>query len=302
MLDSASQWNLLADCAKDWGFHADTVETEQQKEAAKPQFSLQDLGQDMANSFGEEDGFDDYAPLTHLVHFANLNEQEEKALLYDIMANPKIATVWQLCLMGYSKENFAKFAESMQSPLEGVEAWLLEGIKKGWLRKIEKEYNLTLLEYPLFIHRLQQECQCADVFTLGLVKIQASDLVHDLMMQSFAKYLTLDDYISKISGLGYVVVLAGRKNFSASAVMEKISDDLEQKLHREHIALDFNVGLTEFCQKDTAENMLDHAKQALSLPSPTGIKVKSFINQENKQEKNSFVHSNEKRFLFFGVQ
>ena len=84
--------------------------------------------------------------------------------------------------------------------------------------------------------------------------------------------------------------------------MEKIIDDLEQKLHREHIELDFNVGLTEFCPMDTAENLLDHAKQALSLPSPTGIRVKSFIKQENKQEKNSFVHANEKRFLFFGVQ
>lgn len=297
MLDSASQWNLLADCAKDWGFHADAVEAEQ-KETAKPQFSLQD----MADTFAEDDSMENYTPLTHLVHFANLNEQEEKALLYEIMRNPKNSTLWQLCLMGYSKENFAKFSESLQNPLEGVEAWLLEGIKKGWLRKIEKEYNLTLLEYPLFIHRLQGECQCADVFTLGLVKIQASDLVHDLILQSFAKYLTLDDYISKINGLGYVVVLAGRKNFSASAVMEKISDDLEQKLHKEHIDLDFNVGLTEFCPMDTAENLLDHAKQALSLPSPTGIKVKSFINQAKKHENNSFVHSNEKRFLFFGVQ
>lgn len=298
MLDSASQWNLLADCAKDWGFCSDAVQAEQ-KESAKPQFSLQD----MADSFKNEDTFEeDYAPLTHLVHFANLNEQEEKALLYDIMGNPKNATVWQLCLMGYSKENFAKFSESLQSPLEGVEAWLLEGIKKGWLRKIEKEYNLTLLEYPLFIHRLQKECQYAESFTLGLVKIQASDLVHDLVLQSFAKYLTLDDYISKISGLGYVVVLAGRKNFSASAVMEKISDELERKLHNEHIGLEFNVGLSEYCPLDTAEKLLDNAKQALSLPSPAGIKVKSFINHEKKQENNSFVHSNEKRFLFFGVQ
>lgn len=297
MLDSASQWNLLADCAKDWGFCCDAAQTVP-NESTKPQFSLQDV----VDTFQKEDGFENYAPLTHLVHFANLNEQEEKALLYEIMGNPKNATVWQLCLMGYSKENFAKFSESLQSPLEGVEAWLLEGIKKGWLRKIEKEYNLTLLEYPLFIHRLQRECQCADVFTLGLVKIQASDLVHDLMMQSFAKYLTLDDYISKIGGLGYVLVLSGRKNFSASAVMEKISDELEQKLHKEHIALEFNVGLSEFCSSDTAEKLLDNAKQALSLPSPAGIKVKSFINQEKKQENNSFVHSNEKRFLFFGVQ
>ena len=131
MLDSASQWNLLADCAKDWGFHAERAETAQ-TETAKPQFSLQDV----ANSFEDAGTCDDYAPLTHLVHFANLNEQEEKALLYDIMGNPKNATVWQLCLMGYSKENFAKFSESLQSPLEGVESWLLEGIKKVWLRKI----------------------------------------------------------------------------------------------------------------------------------------------------------------------
>ena len=297
MLDSASQWNLLADCAKDWGFSSDAADTAQ-TEQAKPQFSMQDIA--------EEESFEETAPqfasLTHLVHFANLNEQEEKALLYDIMQNPKNATVWQLCLMGYSKENFAEFSETLQNPLEGVEAWLLEGIKKGWLWKIEKEYNLTLLEYPLFIHRLQKECQCSGVFTVGLVKIQTSDLVHDLIMQSFAKYLTIEDYISKMNGLGYIIVLSGRRNFSASAVMEKIIDDLEQKLHREHIELDFNVGLTEFCPMDTAENLLDHAKQALSLPSPTGIRVKSFIKQENKQEKNSFVHANEKRFLFFGVQ
>lgn len=301
MLDSTSQWNLLADCAKDWGFRS---VSEQPKTDQKPQFSLQEL----ANSWqgeesAEEDNAGENAPQMDLVHYAVLSEQEEKALLHDLMANPKNAALWQLCLMGYSKENVARFSDTLESPLDGVEAWLMEGIKKGWLRRQEKHYALTVLDYPLFVHRLERDCQLGSgVFTVGLVKIQTSDLVHDIFMQSLGKHLSLDDYICKISGLGYAIVFWGRKNFSASAVMEKILDTLEQNLHKETIAINFGAGLSEYCRQENAETLIDHAKQALSFASPAGIRVKSYIDRQKTAEKNSLVHSDEKRFLFFGVQ
>lgn len=327
MLDSTSQWNLLADCAKDWGFRAEQehdVPQNPQKEALKaPVFSLRDIAEEQPEDWTEERTYESfgnepnkaetfqsaayggtgYEALTELKHFSSLTAQEEKALLHELMANPKNATLWQLCLMGYSRENIARFEDTLQSPLEGVEAWLLEGIKKGWLRKLEKQYAVNFLEYPLYIHRLQRDCEgCAGDFSVGLVKIQTSDFVHDLCMQSFEKYLSKEDYLCKINGLGYAVTFGGRKNFSACAVMEKIADMLEQILQREHVDCSFTAGLSEFCQSDTAETLLDRAKQALSLQSPCGIKVKSFVQEKKNAQKNSLVQSDEKRFLFFGVQ
>ncbi len=311
MLDSASQWNLLADCAKDWGFCSDAADSREKNETApqhgpKPQFSLQDIAQlqteYMESSQTENDG-SVHAAMTDLVHVCGLSSQEEQALLHDLMANPKNAVLWQLCLMGYSKENISRFENSLQSPLEGVETWLLEGIRKGWLRRLEKKYSVNFLAYPLFVHRLQRDCEGAGrPFCVSIVKIQASDFVHDLCMQSFAKHLSEEDYLCKINDLGYAVVLAGRKNFSACAVMEKAADELERFLHREQLELSFSAGVSEFCQADTAETLLDHAKQALSLPSPCGIKVKSFVREKNLSENNSLVQSDEKRFLFFGMQ
>ncbi len=304
MLDSASQWNLLADCAKDWGFAAEMPKTESEP---KPQFSLRELADSLRDEDDDDAAAAEIADMrtgqADLVHYAVLSEQEEKALLHDLMANPKNATLWQLCLMGYSRENIAQYADSLESPLQGVEAWLMEGIKKGWLRRQERHYDLTVLEYPLFVHRLERDCQLGGgVFTLGLVKIRTSDLVRDILLQSCAAHLSVEDYLCNINGLGYALVFWGRKNFAASAVMEKILDNLEQNLHREHIAEQFSAGLSEYCRQDTAEALLDHAKQALSMPSPAGIRVKSYINRQQTAENNSLVHSNEKRFLFFGVQ
>lgn len=286
MLDSAGQWNLLADCAKDWGFCSEASETEEEE---KTRFSLQDI----ADTRQEE-----HSSVSRLVHYADLSGQEEKTLLCELAANPENANLWQLCLMGDRQENDSLGAGISENSLTGVQDWLLQGIKKGWLRKIEKQYSLTLLEYPLFVHRLQRDCQNAAVFTVGLVKIQTSDFIQDLLFQSFEKFLSAEDYFCKINELGYALVLTGRKNFSASAVMEKIIEVLERKLHSENMKCDFSIGLSEFCQSETAESMLDHAKQALSTPSPSGIKVKSFINQQKSQKKNSLVHSDEKRFLF----
>lgn len=300
MLDSTSQWNLLADCAKDWGFQSvpEQPETEQ-----KTQRSAQELAAVWQDKNLTDENAGENAPQIDLVHYAVLSDQEEKALLHDLMANPKNAALWQLCLMGYSKENIASFSDTLESPLDGVEAWLLEGIKKGWLRRQEKHYALTVLDYPLFVHRLERDCRLGSgAFTVGIVKIQTSDLVHDIFMQSLGKYLSLEDYLCKISGLGYAIVFWGRKNFSASAVMEKILDTLEQNLHKENIGINFSAGMSEYCQQENAENLIDHAKQALSLASPAGIRVKSYICRQKTAEKNSLVQSNEKRFLFFGVQ
>lgn len=285
MLDSAGRWNLLADCAKDWGFCSEASETEEEK----TQFSLQDIADT------RQEG---HSSASRLVHYADLSEQEEKALLCELSENPENANVWQLYLMGGSQKNDSLGTDSFENPLNGVQDWLLQGIKKGWLRKIEKRYALTLLEYPLFIQRLQRDCQSSAIFTVGLVKIQTSDFIQDLLFQSFEKFLSAEDYFCKINELGYSFVLTGRKNFSASAVMEKIIEVLERKLHNENMKCDFSIGLSEFCHSETAESLLDHAKQALSMPSLAGIKVKSFINQQKSQEKNSLVHSDEKRFLF----
>lgn len=315
MLDSTSQRNLLAECAKDWGFCSDVADSREKsgnerQDEPKPQFSLQDIAQswteDQESSQQGMEAENDalgHAAMTDLVHVCNLSSQEEQALLHDLMANPKNSVLWQLCLMGYSKENISRFENSLQSPLEGVETWLLEGIRKGWLRRLEKQYSVNFLAYSLFVHRLQRDCkEGASPFSLCIVKIQTSDLVHDLCMQSFAKHLSEEDYLCKINGLGYAVTLAGRKNFSACAVMEKVADELERFLQRERLELPFSAGLSEFCLSDTAEILFDHAKQALALPSPCGIKVKSFAGEKNRTENNSLVQSDEKRFLFFGVQ
>lgn len=291
MLDSTSQWNLLADCAKDWGFYSESC---LESEDEKPQILVQE----------DEDWQErDFYSETNLIHYAHLTEQEEKTLLQGLMANPANAILWQLCLMGYSKENRVSLEESLENPLEGFDAWLLEGVKKGWLRKKQQIYSLDVLDYSLFLQRLQKDCQnSSQAFTLALVKIQTSDYMHEVLMQNFAKFLGQDDYLSKIKGLGYAIVLSGRKNFAASAVMEKISDAFEQVLHRENIIVDFSVGLSEFCAPENADSLIDRAKHALSMSSPTGMKVKSYIKQQKNTEKNSLVQSNEKRFLFFGVE
>ncbi len=296
MLDPISQLNLLADCAKDWGFSSEVTDDHAHKNDNE-NFSMEEFDLTWQDEEIEESS-------VRLTHYANLTDVEEKSILRELVSNPKNANLWRLCLMGYSKENFAHIGDSLDSPLEGVEAWLAEGIKKGWLRREERQYNLPLIEYPLFEYRLGVDCRnFGKNFSVVVFRVNADASQNDILLQCFAKYLSSDDYLCEVKGVGYILVLAGRKSFAASAIMEKISDNFEKKLRSNRIETVYSIGLAEYIQGDTADTVLDHAKQALSLPSPIGIKVKSYINnnQQKKEESSSLVHSNEKRFLFFGI-
>ena len=296
MLDPISQLNLLADCAKDWGFSSEVTDDHAHKNDNE-NFSMEEFDLTWQDEEIEESS-------VRLTHYANLTDVEEKSILRELVSNPKNANLWRLCLMGYSKENFAHIGDSLDSPLDGVEAWLAEGIKKGWLRREERQYNLPLIEYPLFEYRLGVDCRnFGKNFSVVVFRINADASQNDILLQCFAKYLSSDDYLCEVKGVGYILVLAGRKSFAASAIMEKISDNFEKKLRSNRLETIYSIGLAEYIQGDTADTVLDYAKQALSLPSPIGIKVKSYINnnQQKKEESSSLVHSNEKRFLFFGI-
>lgn len=296
MLDPVSQWNLLADCAKDWGFSSESHDEIEHKHNGS-NFSMEEFDLSWQDKEIEESS-------VRLTHYTNLSESEEKSILRELVSNPKNANLWRLCLMAYGKDKFADLDNSLENPLEGVEAWLVEGIKKGWLRREERQYNLPLIEYPLFEYRLSADCHSfGKCFSVVVFRVNADSSQNDLLLQCFAKYLTTEDYLCEIKGVGYILVLAGRKSFAASAVMEKIADNYEKKLLANGFDTVFSVGLAEFCQGDTVETLLDHAKQALAMPSPIGIKVKSYIinNQQKREESSSIVHSNEKRFLFFGI-
>lgn len=100
------------------------------------------------------------------------------------------------------------------------------------------------------------------------------------------------DSLETLEAGHYALVLPGAGLFKALALVEEILKAAPESVHA--------VGIAVGTGKAPAESLLEQAVQALRDALRTGESVRAYRAAAHTHERDTLVHSNEKRFLFQG--
>lgn len=243
-----------------------------------------------------------YIPLSH-------SQSEIKA--QELLFAPQKNYNWHLCLMGYHANNIStdlNFEESdLRDPLEGIIPWLAEGMRNSWLRHVDMDNMLN----PLHSSFLSQEVFWQRFVTasekrrnrLSLVLFKFADIASKkLELRELIEQILIStsnqDFFGEIRGLGVALVLPGSGSFGATACAECIMSRMDNNLQN----ISIEVGVAEAMEGENGDTLFAHAKEMLATKPKHGLKVQVYSHKKKDEEKKSLVQSEEKRFLFFGVQ
>lgn len=245
-----------------------------------------------------------YVPLSH-------SQSEIKA--QELLFAPQKNYNWHLCLMGYHANNIStnlNFEENeLHDPLEGIVKWLTEGMKKSWLRYVDMDSIISPLHYSflsqeVFWQRFVIACETRRN-RLSLVlfkfadaaskKMEIRELIEQILIATKSQ-----DFFGEIRGVGVALVLPNSGSFGATACAECIMSRMENSLNLQNISI--TVGVAEAGEGENADILFAHTKEVLTMKPKHGLKVHVYSHTKKDEEKKSLVQSEEKRFLFFGVQ
>ncbi len=255
-----------------------------------------------------ESAFTTYTPLSHA---QSQNSAKELMLI------PQKNYNWHLCLMGYHAQNIAEGLSSssnddMHDPLEGALPWIAQGMEKGWLRYVNMEdfvspLHHAFLSQEVFWQRFVSACDSKkNRLSLVLFKIanttnknrELSELIEQILLATRPQ-----DFFGEIKGLGVALVLPDYGCFAATACAERILSRMDKIL--DQTLMDNFVSTVSVAEADTDENadtIFAHAKESLINSNKNNLRVHVYRNTTKITERKSLVQSDEKRFLFFGVQ
>ena len=290
-------------------------------EVLRPDAFMSDMSKANVNTFSTEQGnaygnttltrlysafesaFTQYSPRSHAQ-----SELEAKKLLL----NPQENFNWHVCLMGYHahniSENLDDTADSeLHDPLEGAVSWLTEGMEKGWLRYVDMSsfvspLHHSFLSQEVFWQRFVSACERKrNRFSLVLFKIADTankDLERLELIEQILMATKKQDFFGEITGLGVALALPDSGSFGATACAERIMSRMDKILQNVSI----EVGVAEAEGDENADTLFGYTKEALASKPEHGLRVQVYRNMKKDKENSSLVQSDEKRFLFFGVQ
>jgi len=241
-----------------------------------------------------------------------LSYAQSEAKAKELLLFPKQNNNWHLCLRGYHAHNISENAESvadseLHDPLEGAVSWLTEGIEKGWLRHVDIEAFARPLHHAFLSQERFWQCFASacdrknNHLSLVLFEIAETAQKKKETLELIEQILIVtknQDFFGEIKGFGVALVLPDSGRFGATACAESILSRMGKVLQN----ISIKVGVAEAEGGDNVDALFAHAKEALANNQEDGREVQVYRSMKKNKENNSLVQSDEKRFLFFGVQ